>query len=232
MGRSVQQLELSVGRKDRNIFTLPASDRHRSRRFDLWHRITSQLPNVTLLRIRHCNLSGFLRELSDTPEFPTIQDALSSIYNLPRLRAIELHTSYIGNANQLLQLIGAFPHLAALRMSNVHNAGPPQSFDLAPIRDFMERHQQGTIRFQELLVHNGDWLGEQMPTLLSVLSESPFEMRLKRLGWTTISRAGRSTNWEVLCPQMERIFRLSQPRLEYLHLGVDTDDGELPNTFD
>ncbi|EPS96094.1 hypothetical protein FOMPIDRAFT_93246 [Fomitopsis schrenkii] len=112
-------------------------------------------------------------------------------------------------------------------MSNVHNAGPPQSFDLAPIRDFMERHQQGTIRFQELLVHNGDWLGEQMPTLLSVLSESPFEMRLKRLGWTTISRAGRSTNWEVLCPQMERIFRLSQPRLEYLHLGVDTDDAWL-----
>lgn len=234
VGSFVQRLELPPPNKADYTRSPRANYRHRSKRLYLWRRITSHLPNVTRLRITQCDLSGFLRDLrSDILEFPNVQDAISSIYNLPCLRTIDFDHTRVGSANELLQFLGTFPHLAAARLHGFYNLRIPdsESFDIASILDFMERHQQETIRLEELMVHNGFHIGHQFPELLSVLSESPFEMRLKRLWWTTLSRGRTPTDWEALCPHVERIFGGSQSTLEYLHLGVDADDGELPSAF-
>ena len=145
--------------------------------------------------------------------------------NLPCLRVIQFNVIEIGSANQILQFAGAFPHVNTLRISSITNEGQPGSIDLASIQDFLARHQHDNIRIQELLVHNGQDLGDQVHELLSVLGSPPFELRLKRLGWTTISRTGRPTNWDANCPHIERIFHGSQPTLEHLHLGVEANDG-------
>ena len=236
MGRCIQQLQLSVPgdrwHPNYYMFSLPTSSGHRSRRFDLWRRITGQMPNVTLLSIRQLNLSGLLQDFSELPDFATVQDAISSTLKLPNLKAIHFSDIKVGSAKQILHFVGAFPHVDTLRLCVFNNEGQPGAINLAPIQDFLARHQRDSIQIQELLVHGGDCLGFQAPEMFSVFGVPPFRLKLKRLSWTMISRTARPTNWEANRPQIERIFYDSQSTLEDLQLAVDVDDGVFPITPD
>ena len=174
-------------------------------------------------RIRGLDLRKLLRDVSEFSGFIPTQDAISLILILPRLRIIQFDGTEVGTTRQLLQFLEAFPYADTLCIRSLSQRELP---DPIAFQRLMEKCQQQIVHIHQFLVCSGGRLSLQLPELVSALDAQPFKLRLRRLGWTMILRTGCFDDWDVISPQVERIFRGSEQKLEDLHLGMEVDDSE------
>ncbi|KAH9910386.1 uncharacterized protein B0H18DRAFT_1070414 [Fomitopsis serialis] len=209
----VRELELP-------ILGFPRRGKRSEMRCELLSSISRRLPVVEVLCVRRFNITALMDYLHSDDEAFNMQDALSSIFVFPHLKAIHYHGLEVMGINELLEFLGAFPTVSSLHAHNIDSRwDEPWPLETTAIQNFVAKRQQAPISIEDIM---GDLFSrsDELRKLLAALAVPPFELRLKRLGWTINGTSG----WLPLLPMLLPVFRRANATLEYLELAFNAND--------
>jgi len=189
-----------------------------SMRCELLRSLIRHMPMVECLHVKGFSISSLLYHLHSKDETSNMQDAISSIFSFRRLLIVLCESLNLASMDCFLQFIGAFPSVFSLHLVFLTNQGLSPRFNVASIEDFLISRREGNIRIQDLSLTSCSIPTGQLSELLDTLAAPPFELQLKRLGWTT-----RGINWEEYLALVP-IFQGAKATLESFQCILDADD--------
>ncbi|KAH9923244.1 uncharacterized protein B0H18DRAFT_955939 [Fomitopsis serialis] len=196
---------------------------HTEMTYELLRSISRRLPVVEVLYVKHFNITAFMEYLWSDDEAFNLQDAISSILVFPRLKAIHYNYLELRSTSELLEFLGAFPTVSSLHAHNIsdHRRVEPWPLERTAIQDFVARRHQGCITIQDIMGDNFVTRLEALSELLAALTVPPFDLRLKRLGWTD---EGMVAGWDDFLPVLVPMFRRAEATLEHLEFAFTSSD--------